>query len=73
MTFKELDPKFLFHTLEQPGQRRLLDPEPLGGTRQVAFFGNGDDGMEMSEFDHSILLRYDETFPQTLVSTMKPL
>ena len=47
------DAQFIFQPLQQAGERRLLDKQPLGGAGDVAFFHHGDERPQATQFDHS--------------------
>ena len=42
---------------QRPRQRRLLHVQPLGGTRDIAFFGQRHEGAQAAQIDHPAISR----------------
>jgi hypothetical protein len=47
LSSKQLRIDFAFDRLDQPAQRRLLNVEPFGGSRDVPFLGDRDEIAKM--------------------------
>jgi len=43
MPAQQLDPQFRLERLDLPRQRRQRHMQPLGGTREIAFLGHGEE------------------------------
>src|SRR3954451_20384783 len=54
LAVKQLDIEFQLDRLNPLAQRRLLHPEPLGGSRDMCFFRDRDELPEMSELHSHI-------------------
>jgi hypothetical protein len=50
MPREELDPQFFLEHADLAAQRRLSDPQSVGGLTQAAELGDMDQGAELAEF-----------------------